>query len=114
MRFHKSLTSTDLIRRGPVNVARMIASEFWRAQSRAHRREEAVNCLWRARELMGVLEVINLPQAVAQKLLPYYAECSMKCMFNEKSLAELTIPVIQEFGSRLAEVFDQTAQDLQA
>ena len=87
----------------------MVASEFWRARGGAEFREDAVRCLWRARELMGVLEIMDLPESVGQMLLPCYAECSLKSMFSEE---RLTPPAIEEFGSRLGEIFDRAAQEL--
>ena len=90
-------------------MAMMVASEFWRARGGAEFREDAVRCLWRARELMGVLEIMDLPESVGQKLLPYYAECSLKSMFSE---SRLTQPAIEEFGTRLGEAFDRVAQEL--
>ncbi len=109
MRFHRSSMTTDLLRRGPSKLAMMVASEFWRAKGGAEFREEAVRCLWRARELMGVLEIVDLPESVGQKLLPYYKECNLKSMFSEE---RLTPSAIQEFGSRLGEIFDRVAQEL--
>jgi len=109
MRFHKSSTTTDLLRRGPSKLAMMIASEFWRAREGAQFRDEAVRCLWRARELMGVLETVDLPESVGRKLAPCYEECSLKAMFAEE---RLTPSAIQEFSSRLGEIFDRAAQEL--
>ena len=109
MRFHKSSTTTSLIERGPSILARMVASEFWRAREGADFREDAVRCLKRARELMGVLEIINLPEPTIQKLLPAYEECRLDSMFLEE---RLTPSAIQEFSSRLGEIFDAAAQEL--
>ena len=109
MRFHKSSVTADLIQRGPTKIAMMVASEFWRAREGAEFKEDAVRCLWRARELMGVLETINLPESVSHALLPYYAECSLKSMFRDD---RLTPEALQVFSARLGEAFDQAAQDL--
>lgn len=109
MRFHKSSTTTDLLARGSSKLAMMVASEFWRAREGAEFREDAVRCFWRARELMGVLEIINLPESVVRELLPCYRECSLKSMFSEERLTPLAI---QEFSSRLGEIFDHAAENL--
>jgi hypothetical protein len=109
MRFHKSSTTTNLLLRGPSKLAMMVASEFWRATAGAEFREDAVRCLWRARELMGVLEIADLPESVSRQLLPCYQECSAKSMFREERLSPLAI---REFGSRLGEIFDRVAQEL--
>ncbi len=109
MRFHKSSTTADLLSRGPSKIAMMIASEFWRARDGAEFREDAVRCFWRARELMGVLEIVNLPEATSQRLLPYYLECKLSAMFAPE---RLTAGAIQSFSSRLAEAFDRAAQEL--
>jgi hypothetical protein len=109
MRFHKSSTTTSLLQRGPSKLAMMIASEFWRVREGAEFRENAVRCLWRARELMGVLEIADLPETVAQSLLPSYQECTGTSMFRDE---RLTPSALQEFGSRLGEVFDRAAQEL--
>jgi hypothetical protein len=109
MRYHKSSTTSDLIARGPSKIAMMVASEFWRANAGAEYREEAERSLWRARELMGVLEVLNLPETISHNLLSCYAECSLKSMFSEE---RLTPSAIQEFSSRLGEIFDLTAEQL--
>jgi hypothetical protein len=87
----------------------MVASEFWRAREGAEFREDAVRCLWRARELMGVLEIMDLPEAIGKTLRPCYAECSLKSMFSE---SRLTPTAIQEFSSRLGEIFDRVAKEL--
>ena len=109
MRFHKSSTTTDLLKRGPSKLAMMVASEFWRAREGAEFREDAVRCLWRARELMGVLEIADLPEPIGRMLLPCYIECSLKSMFSAE---RLTPTAIQEFSSRLGEIFDHAAQEL--
>jgi hypothetical protein len=109
MRFHKSSTTTDLLKRGPSKLAMMVASEFWRAREGAEFREDAVRCLWRARELMGVLEIMDLPESIGLMLLPCYVECSLKSMFNEN---RLTPSAIQEFSARLGEIFDRAAEEL--
>jgi hypothetical protein len=109
MRFHKTSVTSDLLKRGPSKIAMMIASEFWRASNGAEFKEEAVRALWRARELMGVLEIANLPDSVSQALLPYYAECSLKSMFQEERLQPAPL---QAFSSRLGEAFDRAAQEL--
>lgn len=109
MRFHKTSVSADLVQRGASKLARMVASEFWRARDGAEYRDEAVHALWRARELMGVLETVNLPEPITQQLLPYYAECNLKSMFSEE---RLTPPALYSFGTRLAEAFDHAAQEL--
>ncbi len=109
MRFHKSSVSSDLLARGPAVVARMVASEFWRAREGAEFPESVVRCYWRARELMGVLEVADLPEAVSQALLPSYIECGLKTMFSKD---RLTPSAIQAFSSRLGEAFDHAAETL--
>jgi hypothetical protein len=87
----------------------MVASEFWRAHAGSEFRDDAIRCLWRARELMGVLEIIDLPETISQKLVPYYSECNLKSMFKDE---RLTPAGIQEFSSRLGNMFDQIAQEL--
>ena len=109
MRFHKSSTTTKLLKRGPAALSMMVASEFWRASGGAEFREDAIRCLWRARELMGVLEIADLPESIGRALVPCYAECSLKSMFSEE---RLTPAAIKEFGSRQGEIFDRIAQEL--
>ncbi len=109
MRFHKSSTSSDIVARGPAAVSMMIASEFWRARAGAEFQADAVRCFWRARELMGVLEMINLPESTGQKLLPYYSECKLNLMFRPE---QLTVSGIMAFSSRMAEAFERAAQEL--
>lgn len=109
MRFHKAVVSSDLVERGPAKLAMMVASEFWRARAGAEFRDEAVRALWRARELMGVLETVNLPQAISNRLLPYYRECRLPSMFADEQLAP---QALIHFSDRLGNAFDQVARDL--
>ncbi len=109
MRFHKSSSTTTLLNRGLSTLAMMVASEFWRAKEGAEFKEDAVRCLWRARELMGVLEIAELPETVTRQLVPCYIECNVKSMFSEE---RLTPSGIREFGTRLGEIFDRVAQEL--
>jgi hypothetical protein len=111
MRYHKSATTTDLLRRGPAKIAMMIASEFWRAHAGADYKEDVKRCYWRARELMGVLEIADLPESIGLELQPYYRECAIKSMFNENQFLPSAIKV---FSIRFAEMFDQIAQKLAA
>ena len=87
----------------------MVASRILAGARGAEFREDAVRCLWRARELVGVLEIMDLPESIGQELAPYYTECSLKSMFSEE---RLTREAIEEFGGRLGEMFDHVAQEL--
>ena len=110
MRFHKSVTSGDLINRGPSKVAMMVDSEFWRACPGAEFPSQAVRALWKARELMGVLEMMELPDRVSQLLRPHYDRCRLQATFDR--LESLSAKDIQEFSGQLAEAFDEAAKEL--
>jgi len=109
MRYHKSSTSTSLLERGPSNLAKMVASEFWRAHQGAEFHDEAIRCFWRARELMGVLEVANLPAEIGCELRSLYEECRLDNMRRHEGLDS---SALQQLSLRMATEFDRAAERL--
>lgn len=72
MQAHPGLSRTDALKYGPSKILLMVASEFGRAGDLANHPDKARACLERARELMGLLETIDLPEHQAQMLAPYF------------------------------------------
>ena len=73
MKYHKKLSRTDLAKYDWKIILMMAASEFSRANSLSGKGngKELVNCLMRAKELLGILEINPaIPKATAAKILP--------------------------------------------
>ena len=71
MKYHKKLKRTDLLKYNWKQLLMMAASEFSRADSlfKNGQGRELDNCLLRAKELLGVLEIDpSIPQAPAIEL----------------------------------------------
>lgn len=72
MRYHKQLKRTDLVKYNWKTILKMAASEFSRASSLRNdgKGKELSNCLMRAKELLGILEINpSIPKITAIKLL---------------------------------------------
>ncbi len=71
MKYHKKLKRTDLLKYNWKQILMMAASEFSRADSLgASKGKELNNCLLRAKELIGVMEIDpTIPQSSALALL---------------------------------------------
>jgi hypothetical protein len=110
MKYHRSQTPESVAQHGPSKIARMVASEFWRASSEPEYVQDVIACYDRARELMGILETIPFEPAIAESLVPVYKSCVRSELLQEN---RLTPPAIREFGERIAQKFDQVAERLQ-
>jgi hypothetical protein len=111
MKMHRSLTRLDVRRKGPAQIALMVASEFGRAASRASHRENVISCYARARELMGLLETIPLPFAVAARLKPIFARATEQQLLSEN---RLTPDFIQRSSLEFAEEFTKISLQIPA
>jgi hypothetical protein len=106
MRAHKNLRRADVCRFAPEKIAQMAASEFLRAAKRLHRPEEAVACLERARELMGILETRLLPEKTARRLRPLYHRCARARLLENSTLSATRLPKISaEAADELTRAF---------
>ena len=76
MNAHKNLSRLDVLKYAPDKIARMVASEFWRAAGKTRSPEIIANSLARARELMGILETADLDPSSAAYLQPFYRRCT--------------------------------------
>jgi hypothetical protein len=103
MRNHKSLTVESLSQKGPSKIAYMVASEFHRAASGADYRDDVASCFDRARELMGVLETIELPSDIARDLTPLYRACRSSLL---EKVAQGEPGEIKEIAQDFAQRFD--------
>jgi len=110
MKNHKSLTIEGLTDKGPSKIALMVASEFYRAAAGADYPADVASCFKRARELMGVLETIPLPEDIASDLRSIYTACRETLLDKVarqpseevKEIAEDFAQRFDLFGKRLA------------
>ena|ERR1700687_5391071 len=110
MNAHRSLQRLDVLRYPVDQIALMIASEFLRAGSRAQYPQIVEGCFHRARELMGILETIELHPAVACDLRPYYEKCSERELFVSN---RITSPDhVRLLSQDLAEAFESASEKL--
>jgi len=109
MRFHPSLTIDSVARHGAARVALMVASEFWRASNDAEFSADVLSCYERARELMGVLEVVPFNDDVAMSLSGLYKKCARRALINDQAL---TASHVRLFASQAAEAFEEAARRL--
>ena len=86
----------------------MSASEFWEASRKAEIRGEAILCYHRARELMGVFEIIDLGDS-AIKLYGFYRFCTFQRLFREDRLKP---SFIKQFATGAAKAFERAAEEL--
>jgi hypothetical protein len=106
MKAHRSLTAAQVRAKGPAAIALMVASEFGRAATGAKYRSDVLRCYDRARELMGLLEVLNLPGDVALHLRPLYKRCTLRELLKE---SRLTPAFIERASREMADAFDRAA-----
>jgi hypothetical protein len=106
MKNHKSLKPEDLIRYGPAKIARMAASEFFRASAGSEYRSDVIRSYERGRELMGVLETVDLSEEAGLFLQPLYRECTMKNLMREETL---TPSYVHNFALRIAQSLENAA-----
>ncbi len=106
MKHHPSLSVGGLKKRRMDEVALMIASEFSRTASMSHRLPNAQQAYERARELMGVFETLELPEAVAVPLSFLYRRCP------EQSLSQWPPEKIRLFSEELPEQFIHASEAL--
>jgi hypothetical protein len=109
MKYHPSVTRQHLVSKGPAAIAMMVASEFYRASNRCSHEGNVVNAYHRARELMGVLETLRLPDAVCQNLKPMY-ERSMESELLVKD--KLAPDFVKKYAAELADAFNRAASQL--
>jgi hypothetical protein len=109
MKAHPSLTRQSIRDKGPSAMALMIASEFGRAANRSEHRENVVRCYARARELMGILETVSLPDAVSARLKPWYDQSTEQSLLKEEHLQPAWI---QNFCNQAASEFNTIASNL--
>lgn len=89
MKYHKKLKRTDLAKYDWKTILKMAASEFSRAisLSKNGKGEERLNCLYRAKELFGILEIDpSIPQETAAKLLPITQQMTRPQQTNPSSM----------------------------
>jgi hypothetical protein len=110
MNAHRSLKRLDVTKYPVDKIALMVASEFLRASDRAHYITIVTGCFHRARELMGILETIDLNSDVAAELRPAYELCREKDLFVADRLA--APEGVREFSLKLAEAFEAAAHKL--
>ena len=103
MRNHKSLSPEDLARKGPDKIALMVASEFYRAAEGARYANDVTACFHRARELMGVLETMALPDEIAADMRPVYASCRASLL---EKVARQDVSEIRAIAGDFAQRFD--------
>jgi hypothetical protein len=106
MKNHKSLRPEDLIRHGPAKIARMAASEFLRASAGSEYRSDVIRSYERGRELMGVLETVDLSEEAGLFLQPLYTECTLKKLLREETL---TPSHVRDFALRIAQALESAA-----
>jgi hypothetical protein len=110
MKAHRSLQRLDILRYSRDKIALMVASEFLRASSRAEYQQVVRACFERAKELMGILETIELDAEVAKQLRPHYQECSRATfMATEK---EFSPDMVRQFSDKLARAFERASTQL--
>jgi len=103
MRNHKSITVESLSQKGPSKIALMVASEFYRASSGADYKADVLICFDRARELMGVLETIAMPNDIAADLAPLYRACRFSLL---EKVAQQDSGEIKEISEDFGQRFD--------
>jgi hypothetical protein len=109
MNAHRSMKRADIASRSPRDIALMIASEFSRASSRRHHRENVLSCYSRAHELLGIMETLPLTEESGLLLQPLYRSCATQTLTAESAL----IPErVLEVGQRLADAFLAAAERL--
>lgn len=109
MKYHPSVTRQHLVSKGPAAIAMMVASEFYRASNRSSHEDNVVSAYHRARELMGVLETLRLPDAVCQSLKPLYERSiESELMVKERLAPEF----VKKTAAELAEAFNNAASQL--
>jgi len=91
MKSHPSLTRAELVQKPLSSIALLIASEFNRMATRSRFDDQSMSAKDRAYELLGVLESMRLPLAVAEELKPTYDQCVQKGLINR-----MKDPVVRE------------------
>ena len=109
MKAHRSLTRRDILRHPASRIALMIASEFYRACERSGHVQNVKDCYERARELMGILETVELPEDVALRLKAVYAGCRERELLREASLVP---EEVQRLSEQWADLFSQASAAL--
>ncbi len=104
MKAHQGLSRRDVIGYGPAKIALMAASEFSRAVSRKHNRENVLACFRRARELLGILETMLLPAVAMRRLRPLYQLACERSLFSDRRLDPRTL---SRFGLEMADELER-------
>lgn len=101
---HNGLTREDILRHPPGRIALMVASEFWRAAGKAEYPAIVQASFSRAKELMGILETIDLNPTATAAL----QTCYRQCIDRELEMLMRSSPTnIRLFCERLAQTFEQ-------
>lgn len=104
MNAHKNMSRLDVLRHGPEKIAKMAASEFYRAANRASQPDSVRACLARGRELMGILETQRLPEPAAKRLKPIFARASQHQLDGEVP-AKTFVKIASEIAYELERPF---------
>ena len=109
MNAHRSLTRDDIAHRSPAAIALMVASEFSRASSRCHHRENVLSCYARAQELLGIMETLALTDEEVSLLQPLFKQCASGALLSESHLSP---EAVEHLGTHLAEAFQIAAEKI--
>ncbi len=109
MKAHRSLQRLDVLKYPPEKIALMVASEFLRASARSEYPSIVQGCFDRARELMGILDTVDLGPEVASDLQPVYHRCTEEQLLGAKHLPAL----VREMSLALAQAFERASERLQ-
>ena len=109
MKYHPGITRNQLVKKGPAAIAKMVASEFYRASNRSAHQDNVLSAYRRARELMGVLETLLLPDAVCLILKPLYERSTESELMMKERLAP---DFVKKNAAELADAFDRAAIEI--
>jgi hypothetical protein len=109
MKYHPSLSRASVVAKGPAAIAMMVASEFGRASNRHAHQENVLACYNRARELMGVLETLRMPDSICRHLKPLFTRSTQKELLLPRRLHP---ELIRKSCAEMADAFNQAARQL--